>query len=243
MRIPRIHTDLELAPDASVTLEGPAFNHLVRVLRLRPGAPVLLFNGSGGQYRAVLEAVERRRARVRVASFDPLDVESPLAVTLAQGVSRGERMDYTVQKAVELGVGAIRPLLTERSVVNLQGERLDKRLDHWRGVVIGACEQSGRNRPPPVLAPLSLTDWLTGTPPAGLVLDPEAGAGLLDLERPAGAVTLLVGPEGGLSEAELELARRAGFRGVRLGPRVMRTETAGIAALAALQLLWGDLGR
>ncbi len=242
MRIPRIYTDAVLVSEARIILEGAAFNHLTRVLRLRSGAPLLLFNGSGGQYRAVLEAVERRRAVVRVGVFEPREVESALTITLAQGVSRGERMDYTVQKAVELGVSAIQPLLTERSVASLQGVRLDKRLAHWQGVVIGACEQSGRNRPPPLLEPLSLPDWLAEAP-TGLVLDPGAETGLLDLDRPTGRVTLLVGPEGGLSETELQQARRAGLRGVRLGPRVMRTETAGMAALAALQLLWGDLGR
>jgi 16S rRNA (uracil1498-N3)-methyltransferase len=153
-------------------------------------------------------------------------------------------MDYILQKAVELGVGIIQPLLTERSVVNLQGQRLENRLLHWRGVMIGACEQCGRNRLPALLEPQPLNSWLAAHDSQGLnlLLDPSANQGLTELSRPGRPITLLTGPEGGFSTAETALSKSAGFIGIRLGPRVMRTETAALAALAALQTLWGDLG-
>ena len=242
MRVPRIYLPVPLATDLSVPLAGGAYHHVVQVLRLKPGAPLVLFNGSGGEFRAVLEIVERRSASARIESFIPTDSESPLKVLLVQGISKGERMDFTLQKAVELGVSAIQPVLTERSVVNLRG--LEQRLLHWRGVVISACEQCGRNFLPPVLEPLNLTVWLPGyrDPGMRLLLDPSAEQGLCELPRPESSITVLIGPEGGLSPAEIGLARALGFIGIRLGPRVMRTETAALAALAALQALWGDLG-
>lgn len=225
-------------------MSDAAFNHVVRVLRLKPGAPLILFNGAGGEFRATLKSVERREALAQVDDFVAKEVESSLEIILAQGISKGERMDYTLQKAVELGVYIIVPLFTERSMVNLSRERLGNRLRHWQGVVIGACEQSGRNRLPVVLEPLALPTWLQDEhkPGLSLVLDPSAEQGLTDLVSPYRLVTLLIGPEGGLSPEEIALAMVAGFTGVQLGPRVMRTETAGIAALAALQVLWGDLG-
>ncbi|HXH03820.1 MAG TPA: 16S rRNA (uracil(1498)-N(3))-methyltransferase [Candidatus Competibacteraceae bacterium] len=244
MRIPRVHLPVSLAPGAVVALDDNAFNHLVRVLRLKPGAALILFNGAGGEYRARLETVEKRGATARVEVHVAREAESPLSVLLAQGVSKGERMDYTLQKAVELGVTAIQPLLTAHSVVSLDDERWERRRRHWQGVVVGACEQCGRNRLPALYPLRSLGEWLATPPPGlGLMLDPLAEHGLRDLPPPAGRmIMLLVGPEGGLSETEIAAARIAGFRGLRLGPRVMRTETAGVAALAALQALWGDLG-
>ncbi|MDX1653979.1 MAG: 16S rRNA (uracil(1498)-N(3))-methyltransferase [Candidatus Competibacteraceae bacterium] len=241
MRIPRLHLPGPLSAAAERDLEGPALHYLTRVLRLKPGAPLVVFDGRGGEYRAVLTRVERRRARLRLEDFDPREVESPLAVTLAQAVSRGERMDYTLQKAVELGVTAIQPLLTGRSVVNLAGERQARRLEHWQGVVVGACEQSGRNRIPELLAPRELEPWLGNFQGRGLLLDPEAVGSLAQWPFSQEPLTLLIGPEGGFNPRELAAARGAGFQGVRLGPRVMRTETAGVAALAVLQALWGDL--
>jgi 16S rRNA (uracil1498-N3)-methyltransferase len=180
---------------------------------------------------------------VNVEAFVARETESPLKVLLAQGIAKGERMDYTLQKAVELGVNGILPVLTERSVVNLKGERLARRLQHWRGIVAGACEQSGRNCLPTVLEPIQLHAWLDSCPRQnfGLVLDPSAEQGLGTLMRPVGVVTLLIGPEGGLSPEEIAMSAAAGFTGIGLGPRIMRTETASVAALAALQVLWGDL--
>jgi 16S rRNA (uracil1498-N3)-methyltransferase len=228
-----------------VQLDAAMCNHVVRVLRLGAGSPLVFFNGAGGEFSAVLEQVERRGGgTARVEGFSPREAESPLSVVLAQGIPKGERMDYVVQKAVELGVSAIQPLFTERSIVHLQGSRLSARLRHWHGIVTSACEQSGRNRVPDFLAPRYLDAWLGGIAPFGekLVLDPGAEAGLSAMVRPAMPVTLLIGPEGGLSDAEIDRAQAHGFGRLRLGPRVMRTETAGLAMLAALQVLWGDLG-
>lgn len=244
MKPPRLYLPTPLAAGALVALDANAFNHAVRVLRLRVGDALTLFDGHGGEYAAELAAVERRAATARVLAAHAREAESPLRVVLAQGVSKGERMDYTLQKAVELGVAAVQPLLAERSVVQLDGERLARRVEHWQGVLVAACEQSGRNRVPPLAAPVRLGDWLAAGGGEGLrlLLDPQAGTGLRALPAPGGAVTLLIGPEGGLGDGEIAAATAAGWRGVHLGPRVMRTETAGVAALAALQVLWGDLG-
>lgn len=243
MRIPRIFVPDELKEGDTVVLpDGPA-RHVTRVLRLVPGAPLILFNGRGGEYRGRLR-VTGRRIEVEIEDFDRRDAESPLRMTLAQGISRGERMDYTIQKAVELGVARIVPLFTEHCVVRLSGERLDRRIAHWRAVAAAACEQCGRNRIPEIEPARTLRDWLHGltAEPAKLLLDPQAERGPRDLAHPEGGAILLIGPEGGLSAGERGRAMEAGFTSVRLGPRVLRTETAAVAALATLQLLWGDLG-
>jgi len=265
MRVPRLYLPVPLAAGMTLPLNENAFNHAVRVLRLKPDAPLTLFNGQGGTFAAKLLEVSKREAWVQVTSALPGEAESPLQVTLAQGISRGEKMDYTLQKAVELGVAAIQPLFAKRSGVDLAGERLIRKIQHWRGIVIGACEQCGRNQLPELREPLPLIQWLAqqndpfppreGRVEGGgeaskegaraclrLLLDPLAKQGLRGLEPPTGTVTLLIGPEGGLSPAEIAGAQAAGFAGVRLGPRVLRTETAGVAALAALQALWGDWG-
>lgn len=237
MRIPRIFQPVPLAPDALVTLDRTAANHVTRVLRLKPGAELVLFNGEGGEYPAVLDAA----ATARLGAWRAVECESPLAITLVQGISRAERMDYTIQKAVELGVTRIVPVFAARSVVELRGERLQRRMQHWQGVVIGACEQCGRNRVPALDVAVDLSDWLRApeTQSLRLVLNHRATTTLSTLPRPT-ASTLLIGPEGGLDESELAQAERAGFIGMRLGPRVLRTETAAVTALAALQTLWGD---
>jgi 16S rRNA (uracil1498-N3)-methyltransferase len=241
---PRLFHPLPLAADTEVVLDPVAAGHAVRVLRLAPGAPLVLFDGLGGEYAATLLAVGKRGASARVGALRAREAESPLDLTLAQGIARGERMDLVVQKSVELGVRRLQPLVTARCQVRLDAERSAHRVQHWRGVVRAACEQSGRNRLPEVLPPQAFGTWLAGTGDAGLrlVLDPGAPRGLRELPPPDGAVLLLVGPEGGLDEAELAATRAAGWVPVRLGPRVLRTETAGLAALAALQALWGDLG-
>lgn len=241
--VPRVYLPVALQQDARVSLDKQAAQHIVRVLRLKPGHELILFNGMGGEYQATLEAVEAHAAEVRVGPFVARDAESPLAVTLAQGIARGERMDYAIQKAVELGVRRIVPLVTQFCVVNLQQERAEKRLAHWRGIIIAACEQCGRTRVPLLDAPLALHAWLSQpVPGTKLMFDPYAARPLTQLDAPHDGVTLLIGPEGGLSDAETAAAHRAGFEAVQLGPRMLRTETAPVAALAAVQTLWGDLG-
>lgn len=238
----RIHIPVPLTVGTSLDLPDEAARHVAQVLRMKVGEPLTLFNGNGGEYAATITAAGRREVTVNVDSFEPIDRESRLDITLAQCVSKGERMDYTVQKAVELGVTRILPLLSERSVVKLDAERWDKKLEHWRGIAASACEQSGRTVLPEVLPVQKLDTWLaSGDQALRLVLAPTESVSLRSLPA-ASHIALLIGPEGGLSDKEIAAARRAGCIGIGLGPRVLRTETAGVAALAALQLLWGDLG-
>jgi 16S rRNA (uracil1498-N3)-methyltransferase len=246
MRIPRLYLPTALVPDAIVALSADAAHHVARVLRLEVGATVCLFNGEGGGHEAVLHSINKNQVCARVLSYSPRDAESPLQVTLAQCIPRGERMDYTLQKVVELGVTRIAPLFSERCEVRLQGERLDKRLHHWQGIIISACEQCGRTRIPPLAAPMSLQHWLSASNFSGdglhLVLDPLGADSLAHCTKPVdNNITLLIGPEGGLNDAEITAAEDAGFMRIRAGPRILRTETAGPAVLAALQALWGDL--
>jgi 16S rRNA (uracil1498-N3)-methyltransferase len=241
MRTHRVYADIPLTPEAEVTLpEGPS-RHLTQVLRLRAGDELVVFNGDGRDFPAILTVAAKGAAAVRLGSAGTEEPPLALPVHLGLGISKGERMDFAIQKAVELGVDAITPLFTERCVVKLDPQRLAKRLDHWRGVLVAACEQSGRRRLPALHAAAALDDWLADAAP-GLLLDHRATQTLTALDRPGGGLSLLVGPEGGLSEAERARARAAGLTGVRLGPRVMRTETAPLAAIAAMQVLWGDMG-
>lgn len=242
MRDNRIFIDEPLAPGQTLRLPPDATQHLIGVLRLTTGTPIRLFNGDGLDYVGRLLDASRWGARILVEQADgPPEAHPGLTIRLGLGVSRGERFDFAMQKAVELGVAEIQPLFTERSVVRLTGDRLAKRERHWRGILIAACEQSGRRRLP-VLAPTTrLGNWLAAGQPNGLLLDPRAERSLPDLAAPQGVVTLLVGPEGGLDNEERSAALRTGFTGVRLGPRILRTETAPLAAIAAIQVLWGDL--
>jgi 16S rRNA (uracil1498-N3)-methyltransferase len=245
MRTIRVFHSAPLKGKERVTLDGAAAKHLLTVLRLKAGAEFVLFDGSGFEYEAVLELADKKQALVKILKIHGPVVESPLHVTLVQGVSRGERMDYTVQKAVELGVAAIQPVLTSRSVVKLDEASAEKKRSHWQAVVASACEQSGRVRVPEVALPESLPNYLGKQREHGLrlLLDPMAESGLDGFGRPADAkVSLLVGPEGGLSDQEIALAAQAGFKGMRLGPRILRTETAALVALSLLQSEWGDLG-
>lgn len=242
----RFHCPRDLAPGARLTLPAEAAHHAIRVLRLKSGDPIGLFDGEGHEFSARITSIEGGTVWVAVEAAATNDREPPLKLVLLQGISSGERMDYTVQKAVELGVAEIWPLLAERSVVRLDRERAEKRRLHWQRVAIAACEQSGRSRVPPVHAPLRLADWLAtwraqrqGNERA-LLLSPAGGARLAALGEPQGPVILLAGPEGGFTEAEAAAARHQGFLPVRLGPRILRTETAALAALAAIQALWGD---
>lgn len=242
MSVPRFYCP-DIPPQSGVAeLPEQAAHHASRVLRLQMGDRVAVFNGQGGEGEALISAIGKRDVTVEIVAWHGTERESPLQVRLAQAISAGEKMDFTLQKAVELGVGDIQPLASERSVVRLAGERAEKRVAHWQGVVIAACEQSGRNRVPEVGAIRPMMDWLGRQDASGLrlMLSPDAEIGLRDLARPAASVTLLIGPEGGFSAAEAEAALRSGFTPVRLGARVLRTETAALAALAAMQTLWGD---
>ena len=241
----RMYFPGELAPGRACALPPPQAHHAVRVLRLKVGDAVILFNGDGAEYAAVIVVINRDRFALDVTGCERVDREAPLAVTLAQAVSSGERMDYTVQKAVELGVARIEPVVMHRGVVRLDPERARQKQAHWQAVAVAACEQCGRNRLPEI-APVRrfdewLAQWRRRSPAAfGVLLDPGAARRLADLPRPAGGITLLAGPEGGYSDDERQVAQRAGCVPVRLGPRVLRTETAALSALAAMQALWGD---
>ncbi len=242
MSIPRFYCPIPLAPGQAATLPEAVSRHALAALRLRVGDRLILFDGDGGECLAVLER-GGREACVRILECRTVDRDSPLEVILAQGVSSGERMDYTLQKAVELGVAAIEPLLTRRTVVRLDAGRRQRRRAHWQGVVMAACEQCGRNRLPAVGEIHDFPDWLVGTRQRTAVkylLDPEGGLRLRDLPAPDRPVLLLAGPEGGLEPAERAAALAVGFLPLRLGPRILRTETAAVAALAAMQALWGD---
>ncbi|MBX9965748.1 MAG: 16S rRNA (uracil(1498)-N(3))-methyltransferase [Burkholderiales bacterium] len=241
----RFHVDRTLGVGADVALPPDAAHHAARVLRLSENDLVTVFDDTGGEYLSVIVRIGRGEVVVRTTTFLDIERESPLTTVLVQGVSSGERMDYTIRKAVELGITRVVPVFTERSVVKLTGDRADRRTAHWRALAIAACEQCGRNRVPVVDAPLPFERWLGDlpSPQAGevrLTLSPAATQRLADLPRPSGPIALLVGPEGGLTSDEAALAQLRGFDSVRFGPRVLRTETAAVAALAALQTLWGD---
>jgi len=242
LRIHRVHTGQALEPGLEVVLEQGAAHYLGRVLRVSLGQPVVLFNGDGYDYAAEVIRAGRRELALLINSRLPGLAEPPLGITVVQALSRGERMDHTLQKCTELGATAFQLLIAERSEVRLRGEKLERRLEHWQGVVISACEQCGRSRVPPVRPPLTLSGWLEKESPGmRLVLDPEALQPLaaVELQR---SVELAVGPEGGFSAAEGEQMEAGGVAAVRLGPRILRTETAAPAALAILQCLGGDLG-
>jgi 16S rRNA (uracil1498-N3)-methyltransferase len=241
MRITRIYTAQQLHSGRLVELEAEASHHLIRVLRLGVGDRVTLFDGRGGEYPGEISAIGKKQVHVTTGLHLPEERESPLHIHLGIAVSRGERMDWVVQKSTELGVSAITPLSSEHSGVRLTGDRADKKILHWQHIATSACEQCGRNRPPVVHPLQALEHWLASTAAEQrFVLHP--GAEPFDGARtPPASVTLLVGPEGGLSEHEVETARRAGYTALRLGPRVLRTETAPLAAIAILQSYWGDM--
>lgn len=241
----RFHFHGKLGNGSEVRLHADAAHHAVRVLRLGVGEPVVLFDGLGGEFEARITRIERGDVSVKTGAHLDIERESRLQVRLVQGLSSGDRMDITLQKAVELGVAAIQPVATERSVVKLKEERAQRRVEHWQNLVIAACEQCGRNRVPQVGPVLGLPDWLAQldmpapSDEARLLLSPGAAHSLREV-APVARMTLLVGPEGGLSSVETQLAQSRGFIPVRLGPRILRTETAALATLSALQALWGD---
>lgn len=243
MRVIRIFCEGPLEAGAQVILPAAGANHVARVLRMRPGAPLNLFDGAGHEFEAEILSIAGDRVCVGLVHPVARAAESPLRITLVQGISRGERMDWALQKATELGVAALAPVMTARSVVRVDEKQAQKKLAHWRGIVIGACEQCGRAQLPEISPPLTLREYLSEVHENGLrlVLSPSADASLASLPNLPQQVELLIGPEGGLDEAEVSAAQRAGFTPVRLGPRVLRTETAAVVALAVLQSRWGDL--
>lgn len=243
MRLNRIFCEGPLSEGIEAQLPAAGAYHVARVLRMREGAPLVVFDGTGGEYRAEIVRVDDDNVTVKLGEHTPGTAESPLRITLVQGVSRSERMDWTLQKATELGVTTISPVLTARSVVRLDDKQAVKKQEHWRGIVIGACEQCGRTRVPQVNTPMTLRNYFSTVKKEGLrlVLSPSAPGSLAGLASLPSKVELLIGPEGGLDDDELAAARAASFTPVRLGPRVLRTETAAVVALSVLQALWGDL--
>jgi 16S rRNA (uracil1498-N3)-methyltransferase len=238
---PRIHTPQELRQGLTAQLETGASRHISAALRLQVGDEVTLFNGRGGEYPATIARVERKQVTVEIGAFREQDVESPLQIHLGIVLSRGDRFDWLVQKATELGVATISPLFSERCEVKLKGERGEKKLRHWQQIAISACEQCGRNRVPDISAPRQLASWCENADAdVRLVLHHRAEATPELTQRPASAA-LLIGPEGGLTDAEIDMARARGFAPLALGPRVLRTETAPLAACAILQWRWGDM--
>ncbi|MDB5810273.1 MAG: ribosomal methyltransferase RsmE [Betaproteobacteria bacterium] len=239
----RIYAPDAHAQGAIVALPETAAHHLARVLRAAVGDRVIVFN-DGIEYGAVITGIDKHGVSVKLEAGSPVDRENPLTCVLAQAISSGERMDLTLQKAAELGVRSVQPLYSERSIVRLDAERAIKRAEHWRQVMISACEQCGRNRVPDVAAPQPVIEWLGALPPPRdgelrALMAPRADAGLASLAPPA-SVLLMAGPEGGFTEAESTFAHERGFVALKLGPRILRTETAALAALAAFNARWGD---
>lgn len=241
MRIPRIHTCQELQADTSFDLEPGPSQHVARALRMKVGDALVLFDGRGGEFPATVSAVGKKQVRVETGTHNPREAESPISIHLGIAISRGERMDWVVQKATELGVTAITPLLTGRTEVKLKAKRAEKKISHWQQIAVSACEQSGRNRVPQ-LAPLTPLDaWLARTEAEQKLVLHHRALNVDNCEAAATSYALLVGPEGGLSKDEITLAENAGYQSLQLGPRVLRTETAPLAAIAILQSRWGDM--
>lgn len=243
MRVPRFYVPQPFAVGQEFTLPDTTFRHAIQVLRLGVGEPLILFNGEGGEYLAQMSNISKRSASVLIDSFAAIDTESPIHLTLVQAVIKPDKMDFALQKAVELGVNTIQPLITHRSVIRISKEQVDKKLQHWEGIVVAACEQSGRTRMPAVQAPLTLERWLeTSCAGTRLILAPgdfpRINALPADLPTP---IALLIGPEGGFTDEEVEACIQAGAIPVSLGSRILRTETASLAALALLQHRFGDL--
>jgi 16S rRNA (uracil1498-N3)-methyltransferase len=243
VRIPRFYCPQPIGHAAQIQLEARAAHHAFRALRLRRGDRVTLFDGSGGEHEASVHSLDAQRMVLDVGRHWPVERESPLSTCIVQALSTGERMTFTLEKCVELGATRFQPIESERSVVRLTDERSQRRQQHWQQVVIAACEQCGRNTVPVVEESLEFVRWVATLPPRaqGIVLAPGAATPLAQLPKPENELLIAIGPEGGLTELELELLERKGFATVSLGPRTLRTETAAAAALAVLQARWGDL--
>lgn len=239
----RFYCPEKLPIGAVVKLPESAATHAARVLRMVEGDSVTLFNGDGADYACTLTSVKKNAVIAKVNSRAEANNESPLNITLLQGISSGDRMDYTIQKAVELGVKQIQPIATERSLVKLNKTRAEKRIVHWQNVIASACEQSGRAFVPQIGTPLTLNHWLTENShqkQCRILLNPVSAKRLAEINKPASEIQLLIGAEGGLSPNEIEIAMNNGFQSTVLGPRILRTETAALAAIASMHSLWGD---
>lgn len=241
MRIPRIYHPYILHQNDIVTLAQQSAKHLLQVLRLQVGAQLILFNGQGGEYKATIKQINKKSVSVTVDQFSEKNLESPLHIHLGQAISRGEKMDFTIQKAVELGVTEITPIISERGNIKLTEDRFQKKLTHWHGIIISACEQSGRNFIPVLHEPVHINHWITQSH-AGLkfVLHPDINQKALEKEITQNRITLLVGSEGGFTETEVSWAAENHFQHLTLGPRILRTETAALAAISFFQGIWGD---
>jgi 16S rRNA (uracil1498-N3)-methyltransferase len=242
MRIPRIYTAQPLSIGTEILLPEQAGEHAVRVLRLERGHPLILINGDGREYDAELASLAKRAVTAVIKQARAVDREAPLSITLAQSIARGEKMDWILQKATELGVSQVVPLITERTEVKLDEERAERRMAHWDSVIESACEQCGRTTLPALARPQRIDRWLSALDFSGLRLAMIPGGEMTVRDLPAmeAGVIVVVGPEGGLSEQDVVMLRQADFFGLKLGPRILRTETAGVAAVAALQAVWGD---
>lgn len=239
----RFFTDSPLALNTDVQLSENAAAHATRALRLNVGDNAIIFNGDGFDYECTLTSVKKNAVTVTIIDSKPISNESPLNITLLQGISSGDRMDFTIQKAVELGVRQIQPINSQRSVVKLTHDRAEKRVEHWQNVAVSACEQSGRAFVPKVLPPLTLDGWLSQNPynnTVRILLNPVGAKRLAEIQKPDAAIELLIGAEGGLSQGEIDLATAQSFQSIVLGPRILRTETAALTAISVMQSLWGD---
>lgn len=242
----RFYTNESLAIGQTIQLSENAATHATKALRLNVGDTATLFNGNGSDYKCELVSVKKNQVLATVLDSTPVNNESPLNITLLQAISSGDRMDFTIQKAVELGVSSIQPVISQRSVVKLSGERAEKRTEHWQNVAISACEQSGRAFVPQVQAPLNFSNLFlqlsknSQADDCKITLAPDAASSLSGLPKPEGRIYLLIGSEGGLTDEEIKLSKTQGFQTVLLGPRILRTETAALTAIASMQTLWGD---
>lgn len=241
MRIPRVFSEQELRESCEIELDEAASHHLIKVLRMQPGRPLILFNGRGGEFEAELVSTTKKTATVYLKTYTDKNPESPLHTHLAISLSRGERFEFVLQKATELGVSAITPLLTERTEVKLSGERLEKKIKSWWKIIIGACEQCGRCVPPVLNAPEQIQNFLAKPYNGECFVLHHRNTSTLDPSKQIENINLLIGPEGGLSESEIALANQRGWKNLVLGPRVLRTETAPIVALSLFQHHWGDI--
>lgn len=240
MRIPRVYTPQILSSGQTFELEPQSSHHLGKVLRMKPDDPVILFNGDGNDYSAHITAINKKLLTVFVTSISAVETESPLTIHLGIGISKGDKMDWIIQKSTELGINSITPLFTERTETRIKGDRADKKLLHWQQISISACEQSGRSKLPKINSPCNIAEWAGSiNAEKKFILHHRC------TEKPGGAikpgsVALLIGPEGGLSDTEIISAQQQNFQSLALGPRVLRTETAPLAAISVIQFLWGD---
>jgi 16S rRNA (uracil1498-N3)-methyltransferase len=238
----RIYINQKLPIDSIIELDNAAANHVINVLRMNIGEQIILFNGDGKEYSANITEISKKKINLKILDAIEKNLESPLKIHLGQGIAKGEKMDLIIQKAVELGVTEITPLITARCNVHFKADRLEKKIEHWQKVVISACEQCGRNFIPTINPPQKIADWIgNNQSDLALILSPYAEQSLANLAAKPTNISILIGPEGGLTAEEVELAKRYNFLAVKLGPRILRTETAGLVVLSILQAKWGDL--